>query len=176
MKLTPDRKEELRVWVYKVWNFHWRELAPKSNSRAQFQKYVERDNFNDTELARIELAIVAQTKHWRNQNKIERVIGIPCLSVWYNQNRYDDEFIDESAIEMKDREQLKTCAVNTCSSPVIGSNYQYCHLHIPSVNDKRYVALVKAKEEFNKLGIQRGSPDFAKKCREYAVKQGFIIG
>lgn len=159
-KATEKRKEELRKWAYQAWQFSWRELAPVSNSRAQFLKYVVRDNFDDEELTRIELSIQAQAKHWRRQNKIAKVIGIPCLSAWYNANRYDDQFIDESASEMIDREQAKTCIVDGCENDVHGMAYKYCSTHIPSAHSD----LIERTMKENNIDIK--SPTFHDDCRE----------
>jgi hypothetical protein len=167
--ISDERKKELRVWVYKVWNFHWKELAPKSNSRAQLLKYVLRDGFNNEELNRIELSIKAQTTHWRKQNKIERVIGIPTLSVWYNQQRYDDEFIDESAMEMSEREQLKECSVDGCSNDIHGSMFSFCVDHVP--NTKKEML----KQAWVRTGLDMKSKTFIDDCKSHIKERMKIM-
>ena len=171
-KLSDKRLEELRVWVFKSWNLHWKELAPVSNSRAQFYKYVVRDNKSDEELERIGLAIEAQARHWRKQNSKEKVIGIPTLSVWYNQSRYDDEFIDESAMAMGDKKSyaptLPECSESGCTEPVHGSGFTKCAFHIGS-NDP------KLRESYKALNLDIKSPDFVDNCRKLCREKMGIL-
>lgn len=104
--MTKPEEERIKAWVYRIWPMRWHEMAPVSDSRAQLLKYALRDAFDDEKLNEIELAIIAQTKHWRAKakaDKFNRLTGIPTLSVWYNQQRYNDEFIDESMVAIKER-------------------------------------------------------------------------
>lgn len=137
--LSKDRHAELKEWVYKVWDMHWKRFAPVSNSRAQFLQYVLRDHKELTPeiLKKIELSVVAYHKHLKMKSLAgDKLVGIRTLSVWYNQNQYEDEFIDESAASMRERtaQALKECTTDGCHSPVHGVAYIYCTDCIPQSN------------------------------------------
>lgn len=138
---SKERAEEIKTWCYKIWEMHWKQFAPVSNSRAQFVQYAVRDYeiLDEALMKKIELAVQAYTKHLKMKaaaNRGKGLIGIRTLSVWYNQSGYEDEFIDESASSLRDRikagvEKLKQCEHEGCTNPVHGYAYIYCTDHIP---------------------------------------------
>lgn len=166
-QISIDEKEALREWGYLVWEKSWKELAPVSNSRAQFLKYIYRDfeQLNQSELDRIENAIVAQTKHWRLKKRADgQVIGIPTLSVWYNQGRYDDPFIDESAAALKDRanlSEISQCSIDGCHRDCHGSAYKFCDDHIPFQG----AMADRLRDAYKDLNIDKSKP-YVDQCRE----------
>lgn len=136
-KITPQRREYLKNWVYKVWPTHWKSMAPVSNSRAKFLKYVLRDHeiLDDDTLDQIAKAVVIQKQRWEKQARQQhynKMIGIPCLSTWYNDGRWED-------IEQDDDEQIpldtpiiakKICAVPGCTEETHGKTFAYCSFHL----------------------------------------------
>lgn len=165
--ISETEKEALRKWGYHVWEISWKELAPVSNSRAQFLKYVYRDfeKLTEDELKRIELAVQAQTKHWRLKARAEgKVIGIPTLSVWYNQGRYDDEFIDESAAALKEKvrmHEISQCSHEGCRNDCHGTAFDYCVDHIPYNG----AMADRLRDAYKALNIDKSRP-YAEQCRE----------
>lgn len=164
-KLTPERETALKTWVYKVWPKHWKELAPVSNSRAGLLNYVLRDNPDDGLLNKIELAIEAQAKYWRLKKKADgKVIGIPCLSTWYNQKKYTDEFIEESSIDLNQRIQAKKCT--QCQNDTHGENYSVCIDHLPNTS---HITESMKKESLKSCGYWKRSDETVKewqhRCR-----------
>lgn len=118
--MSPDK---VKAWCWEIWPKHWKELAPSSNSRSLFVKEVTKLGPDDDMLKTIELAIIAQTKHWRLKSKVEKVFGIPRLSQWIKDKRFDDEFIDESASHIQERIDGRNCK---CGQPVHGQKYDQC--------------------------------------------------
>ncbi len=165
--------ETIKAWCYKVWVTHWRDLAPSSNSRSMFVKEVIKLKPDEEELDRIALAIVAQTKHWRMKSKIEKVFGIPRLSQWIKDCRFDDEFIDETAVSMKERLTLNICDYPHCQNEVVGEKFRKCRHHHGRKED-RYRAKkieVMTKEGLMKLAGESVA-DYAQRCRQNLSKSG----
>lgn len=132
--ITEDRATELTRWVYKVWDMHWKEFAPTSNSRSQFQSYVLRDHkILTTDLLKtIENSIRAYAKHLRDlKNKNQKLIGIKTLSVWYNQECYNDQFIDDEN-RRSAATVLAKCCDPSCDNDVHGPMFKHCTDHIPN--------------------------------------------
>jgi hypothetical protein len=135
--ITEERAKELTIWVYKIWDMHWKAFAPTSNSRADFQKYVLRDYkiLTPDLLTAIELAVKAYTKHLnvlsRNNHKL---VGIKTLSVWYNQECYNDQFIEDTSRQASGPGDLAECCIEGCKHKVHGKAYQHCTDHIPNTN------------------------------------------
>jgi hypothetical protein len=173
--------DQIREWCYRVWPTRWKELAPSSDSRALFLKETIKLKPDEDELKRIELAIVAQAKHWRMKSKVEKVYGIPRLSQWIKDRRFDDEFIDESAASIQERMDCKICSVENCSQDVHGEKYDKCTDHLQQFHGDR---LGKAKlanlrkqilEDLNILESGLTQSQLAKKCRAHlrqSVKPG----
>ena len=159
---TKARAEELQTWAYRVWETHWKEFAPVSNSRAQFLKYVLRDHKDlDPDLMKkVELSVKAFAKHLRMKKSAgDKLIGVKTLSVWYNQGCYEDEFIDESAASLRERATetaRRSCCVEGCRSETHGPAYPYCTDHLPNPKDDSlrdaYRALPVSKEKGNLSG------------------------
>lgn len=182
--------DQIREWCYRVWPTRWKELAPSSDSRAVFYKEMlnlkkdKRYVLNEELLKKIELAIVAQAKHWRLQSKAGRVYGIPRLSQWIKDRRFDDEFIDESAASIQDRIDCKTCSIENCSQDVHGERYDKCVDHVAQFHGDR---LGKGKlqnlrkqilEDLNILEAGLTQSELAKKCRAHlrqSVKPGSTL-
>lgn len=134
--ITKERAEELTRWVYKVWELHWKQFAPTSNSRAQFQQYVLRDYkiLDSDNMKNIENSVRAYTKHLKKlKNSGQKLIGVKTLSVWYNQECYNDQFIDDMDRHAPHVE-LSQCSVAGCFAKVHGPSFKYCVDHIPNTN------------------------------------------
>lgn len=134
--ITKERAAELTRWVYKVWELHWKEFAPTSNSRAQFQQYVLRDYkvLDQPAMTNIENSVRSYTKHLRKLKQAgQKLIGVKTLSVWYNQECYNDQFIDDMDRRAPAME-LAQCSASGCSQKVHGPSYKYCTDHIPNTN------------------------------------------
>jgi hypothetical protein len=121
-------EDKIREWCIKVWPKRWKELAPSSDSRALFVKETIKLKPTEEDLKKWELDIVAQTKFWRQKSKIEKVYGVPRLSQWMKDRRFDDEFIDESAMDLKAKEDAKYCH---CGNETLGPKYTLCAKHLP---------------------------------------------
>lgn len=137
---TNERAEEIQTWAYMVWEIHWKKFAPVSNSRADFLKYCIRDHdVLDVELMKkIELAVKAYTKYLYAKVKAgDKLVGVKTLSVWYNKSCYEDQFIDESAADLKSRTELQTCSVDGCTNPVHGPRFRFCTDHVPNTSVER---------------------------------------
>lgn len=149
--MTENQKEVLTRWAYDAWDKHWRELAPKSNSRALFLKYVMRDAKKLTpELRReIELAVEQQTAAWRAQARKEKVIGVPNLSSWYNAERWTDDISHDNLSKEKECKTLPICSVPGCGRPVLGNAYTLCSFHIPHDHHERL------RKAYIAAGLQR---------------------
>lgn len=133
--ITEERAKELTIWVYKVWDMHWKAFAPTSNSRADFQKYVLRDFkiLTPDLLNTIELAVKAYTKHLNSlSRKNQKLVGIKTLSVWYNQECYNDQFIEDTNRQARGPLDLAECCIDGCKHEVHGPAYQHCIDHIPN--------------------------------------------
>jgi hypothetical protein len=148
-KVTEERRAELETWVKtRLW-VHWdKTLTPPSDSRRLFLNYIIRDNPTDEFLEDLERHIKAQVRFWRLKKQADgRVIGACNLSTWYNTGRYDDEFIDESATDIKQRIEGKKCQ---CGEEVIGERFVHCYRCLPDP---------KKKEKYEALGEYKKKPD-----------------
>jgi hypothetical protein len=133
--ITEERAKELTIWVYKVWDMHWKAFAPSSNSRADFQKYVLRDFkiLTPELLNTVELAVKAYTKHLNTlSKKNQKLVGIKTLSVWYNKECYNDQFIEDTNRQATGPLELAKCCIDGCAHEVHGPMYQHCTDHIPN--------------------------------------------
>jgi hypothetical protein len=137
-KITPERETFLTEWVYRVWKTHWKDLAPVSNSRAKFKNYILRDHakLNDEILNKIARAISVQKWKWIQEMKKtgKQPIGIPCLSTWYNDDRWEDvdDDDDEQAPDNHPLAQKRICECEGCEEETHGRMFAYCaeHLHL----------------------------------------------
>lgn len=165
--------DQIREWCYRVWPTRWKELAPSSDSRALFLKETIKLKPDEDELKRIELAIVAQAKHWRLKSKIEKVYGIPRLSQWIKDRRFDDEFIDESAASIQDRISPDFCSIDGCNQETHGEKYDKCTDHLQQFHGDRLGGAKLANlrkqvlEDLNILEVGLTQSELAKKCRAW---------
>lgn len=163
--MNKTDEDRIRAWVYSVWPLHWKELAPKSNSRAQFLKFALRDKKKDDELLKIQRSIEAQTAAWREQSRKEKVIGIPTLSVWYNQGRWEDD-ISHNNLD-RPKTILGECQREGCSKDVHGKNYDYCTFHVAEKGDRWKERRAQAGLELGLMPREGESKsDWVTRCRE----------
>lgn len=177
--------DQIREWCYRVWPTRWKELAPSSDSRALFLKETIKLKPDEDELKRIELAIVAQTKHWRMKKKAEgKLFGIPRLCQWIKDRRFDDEFIDESAASITERINPHFCSIEGCKQETHGERFDKCADHVAQFHGDR---LGKGKlqnlrkqilEDLNILEAGLTQSQLARKCRAHlrqSVKPGSTL-
>lgn len=169
-KLKQDDIDRLNEWTELAWKTHWRELGSKSNSKAKFREYVFRDNKPADELLGILHAIRQQTAMWRKQSRIEKVMGIPHLSSWYNAGRWDDDISHDNLGAESPASELKQCSEVGCENEVHGSRFDKCTNHL--VNEKHYNDL---REAWTRTGIDRKSPTLGQDCRTYLRERMGII-
>ena len=159
-RLSAENLARLEEWVEIAWNAHWKRLSPKSNSKVKFKEYVLRDNKPDNELRIIFVAIQQQRKMWERQSRIEKVVGIPNLSSWYNAGRWDDDITSDNP--ERPVTQLKTCTVEGCNNDVHGPAYDKCCDHLATVGH-----IQAMREAYVRTGVDRKSPTFVQDCRDY---------
>ncbi len=175
--LTEERARELTVWVYKMWDIHWKEFAPTSNSRAQFQQYILRDHkeLDEDQLKNIYNSIRQYTKHLRKlKSEGQKLIGIKTLSVWYNQECYNDQFIDDATRSAKPSLQLKPCSIQGCGQPVHGPMFDHCTDHIPNTKIDQ---LRDGYRDMVDRGVIAKGQNLKEQCRAiFAEKAKQIVG
>jgi len=173
MKPTKTEEEQVGKWFKEVfWPAYPSSFCRSGKgSRAKAMVSMLKYNPDKAEQERIIGNLKAQVRADKaNPDRIYWSIGL----TYVNNRMWDDEI--ESAMEVKEKEALKICSRDNCNDSVHGPRFTECALHIPSVNDKRYIKLCEARKNLSAFGPDRNDSDFAKKCREYSIKQGFIIG
>ena len=170
-KPTPSQEKQVTDWFMRLfWPTYPAKFCGRGKgSRAISCKLMVAINPDEKEQERILGNLKAQVR--AHSQKPEQMRSYWKIGETYVRNQlWNDEI--ESAMEVKEKQALRICSVEGCGSNVIGEAYRHCHLHIPSVNDKRYIALREARKQ---LDIDRNAPDFAERCKQYARDKGFII-
>ena len=156
--------DEIKQWCYEIWPKHWRDLAPSSNSRALFVKEMVKLPLDNDEIERIGGAILEQTRFWRLKSKREKVYGIPRLSQWIKDCRYDDLFIDESFVDIK--QSLEGAKCTKCDNPTHGTKYNQCHKHL-LLTDRFFKQKCEAMKKHDLIPSKHLSKsEYAAKCRK----------
>ena len=97
----------------------------------------------------------------------------PNRSYWkigetYVRNQlWNDEI--ESAMEVKEKTNLKKCSIDKCFEDVHGSAFKFCAKHVPSDWDD------KLRQAWKETGLDRKSPTLGDDCRAYIKSKGFNI-
>jgi hypothetical protein len=162
------KESEIKEWCYEIWPKHWRDLAPSSNSRALFVKEMVKLSPDEEELKRIEGSILAQTRFWYIKSKREKVFGIPRLSQWIKDCRFDDAFIDESYVDLNEQINVGQCI--HCDKPVHGSKYNMCTDHTYQHEADTWSA--RRKQALIDLNLYApnskvSQSELAQKCRDF---------
>jgi len=165
------KDEQIKEWCHRVWKLSWLELAPSSNSRALFVKEMNKLDPDQDFLNHVENRIIVQTRHWRNKSKREKVFGIPRLSQWIKDRRFDDPI----EIDIKEApRQTKSCEI--CGNEVHGPRYTKCtdcvmQFHGDRLGKTSQADLRKQKLIELNLPVQGVSlSELASLCRERLLK------
>lgn len=172
-KPTPSQEKQVTAWFMdKFWpNYPTKYCGRGKGSRAISCKLMIAINPDELEQEIILGNLKAQVR--AHSQKPEQMRSFWKIGETYVRNQlWNDEI--ESAMEVKEKQILKTCSRQGCNDSVHGSGFTECSLHMPSLNDIRYTKLVEAKKQIDEA-LERNQPGFADRCMAYAEEQGFIF-
>ena len=150
----------------KIWWSYPNDLCKgKKGGKQPALKALKKINPDEKEFKRIMLSLEAMKKADRKDPDAYRWAFV---SSWLNQARYDDA-MPEMRDEVHEKREEKECKEEGCRESVLGTNYSVCARHIPCRHDDRLRAA------WLKTGLDRNSPDFGTKCREYCRTRGWQI-
>jgi len=159
MKPTKSEEEQVLKWFMdKFWpNYPATFCGRGKGSRAISCKLMTAINPDEAEQERIINNLKAQIR--AHKQKPEQMRSFWKIGETYVRNQlWNDEI--ESAMEIKERVDLKTCCIDGCDNDVLGQSYQYCPDHIPNAHSDLLSIAWKA------TGLKYGSPDFVNECRD----------
>jgi hypothetical protein len=158
-KPTPKQEKQVTDWFMdKFWpNYPAKFCGRGKGSRAISCKLMVAYNPDESERERILGNLKAQVR--AHQQKPEEQRSFWKIGETYVRNHlWDDEI--ESAMEVKTRQELKTCKMEGCRQDVHGPSFDVCSEHVPNAHREHM------KQAWIRTGIQKNSPDFVEQCRQ----------